>query len=34
VASSLFLVFIIMAVARIIEKKDGKIDYKQDEEEE
>jgi multisubunit Na+/H+ antiporter MnhB subunit len=34
VASSLFLVFIIMAVARIIDKKDGSKDYKQDEEEE
>ncbi len=34
VASSLFLVFVVMAVARIIEKKDGGTDYKQDEEEE
>jgi multisubunit Na+/H+ antiporter MnhB subunit len=34
VASSLFLVFIIMAVARIIDKKDGTKDYKQDQEEE
>ena len=34
VASSLFLVFIIMAVARIIDKKDGSNEFKQDEEEE
>jgi multisubunit Na+/H+ antiporter MnhB subunit len=34
VASSLFLVFIIMAVARIIDKKDGSKEFKQDEEEE
>jgi multicomponent Na+:H+ antiporter subunit B len=33
VASSLFLVFIIMAAARVIEKKDGTRDFKQDEEE-
>ena len=34
VASSIFLVFIIMAVARIIDKKDNSKEFKQDEEEE
>jgi multicomponent Na+:H+ antiporter subunit B len=33
VASALFLVFMVMAGARLLEKKDGTYDYQQDEEE-